>query len=112
MKTTIFALSLLGLFATIPALGGEILSPACKGRVAYDLGLKGYDMRAIRYVGVERGDCDGETCTPDVMRLLVTARAADGRNYYLAVNANPQFRGEDTVSSCRVSGFRRLADAR
>ena len=112
MKTTIFALSLLAMFAATTSLAGERLSAACKGRIAYDLGLKGYDMRAIKFKGIEEGSCDDMTCNPDVLQVEVIARAPSGRNVILAVDASTQGAGEPETASCRVYGMKRIGLAR
>jgi opacity protein-like surface antigen len=112
MKTSILALSLLAMFAATSSLAAERLSAACKGRIAYDLAQKGYDMRAIKFKGIEQGDCDNETCNPDVLQVEVVARAPNGRNYVLAVDASTQARGEPEGASCRVYSVKRLGLAR
>ncbi len=87
---TALALCLLSLFT---ASAAERLSATCIGRIAYDLGRRGYDLRVIRVKGSE----------PGMLKLLVAARDRSGRLETLSVSASPESEG---LEGCRVYSAR------
>lgn len=106
MNKTVVAASLFALFASISSLASVRLDDACKGRIVYDLGQKGYDVRSIKLKGIDEGYCDNEICNPDVLQLIVTARDNTGALVTLAVDASTRARGEPESASCRVYNSR------